>query len=145
MMLVKHITPLILAIALTCSLLTYDVSAANNSVNITIPSFNVTVNDRAVDSTLLQYPMIVYNDISYFPLTWNWCRELGLVSSYTNEDGLYIANYARESQNTLDDGSYQAAGTQYTAVIPTYPVYINGQQINNNQEEYPLLNFRNIT
>ncbi|MEA1962155.1 MAG: hypothetical protein U9N81_12960 [Bacillota bacterium] len=141
----KHIISLILAITMTCSLLTYDVSAANNSVSITIPSFQVTVNDRTVDSTQLQYPLIVYNDITYFPLTWKWCRELGLASSYTNEDGLYIANYTSESQDTLDDGSYQAAGTQYTAVIPIYPVYINGQQIDNNKEEYPLLNFRNIT
>lgn len=122
---------------------------ADNSVSVTIPSFNVTVNERSVDSIKMQYPMIVYNNVTYFPLTWNWCGELGLASSYTEKDGLYIANYtysSLDSQDTaMDEGGRWAAGRGYTAVIPSYPVYINGQQIDNDKEEYPLLNFQNIT
>lgn len=128
------------------SLSTYKASATNNSVSITIPSFKVTVNDKTVNSTEMKYPMIVYKDITYFPLTWEWCNELGLASSFTNEDGLYIANYISKSQeDILHEGSYQAAGSKHIAMIPTYPVYINGQQIDNNKEKYPLLNFRDIT
>lgn len=145
MILMKYITSLILAIIITFSLPVDNVSAANNSVSITIPRFEVAVNDRIVDSTLMQYPLIVYNDITYFPLTWGWCGELGLASSYSQKDGLYIANYISRWQEVSDTGGYQARGSKHIAVIPTYPVFINGRQIDNNKEQYPLLNFRNIT
>lgn len=145
MILMKYITCLILAITITFSLPVDNVSARSNYVSIAIPKFEVTVNDRTVDSTQMQYPLIVYNDITYFPLTWEWCRELGLTSGYTQKDGLYIANYISESQDILDGGNDQEAGSKHTASIPNYPIYINGLQIDNSKEEYPLLNFRNIT
>lgn len=142
----KKIISLILTIIIIFSLSTYKVSATSNSVSITIPSFKVTVNDKIVNSTEMKYPMIVYKDITYFPLTWDWCNELGLASSFTNKDGLYIANYISEShEDILHEAGYQATGRKYTAVIPAYPVYINGQQIDNSKERYPLLNFRDIT
>ena len=68
-----------------------------------------------------------------------------MVSGYDKEAGLYIANYNPESQETLDAGGYQKAGAKYTASIPSYPVFINGKQIDSSKEEYPLLNFRNVT
>lgn len=142
---VKRIFPLMLAMAVIFSLLTQNVSAANSSVSVAIPSFKVTINDQAVDSTRLQYPLIVYKNITYFPLTWQWCRELGLVSGYTKADGLYIANHIGESQETLDNGGRQKAGSRYSAAIADYPIYINGRRINNSKEEYALLNFRSIT
>lgn len=141
----KYITALILATMVTFSSPINDVLAKDNSVTITIPKFKVSVNEDVVDSTVMKYPMIVYNDITYFPLTWDWCRKLGLTSGYTKEEGLYIANYTSQSQEILDAGNYQAAGSKHTALIPTYPVFINGEQIDNSKETYPLINFRNIT
>lgn len=141
----KRITSLVFAITISCFLLVPNVSAINNPLSITIPQFKVTVNDRDVNSRVMKYPLIVYNDITYFPLTWEWCSELGLASAYTKEEGLYIANYISQSQDVLDGGGSQAAGSKHYATIPTYPVYINGQQIDNTKEKYPLLNFRGIT
>lgn len=141
----RNIISLLIAITITCFIPVSNVSAVNSSIEVKIPQFKVSVNDKNIDSTLMQYPLITYNDITYFPLTWEWCRELGLVSSYTEKDGLYIANYTSESQDVLDTGNRQAAGSKHTAKIPNYPIYINGQEIDNNKEEYPLLNFRNIT
>jgi hypothetical protein len=143
--LMKRALPLTLAAALMFSPLTQDAAAADSTVSVTIPAFKVTVNDRGINSADLQYPLIVYKDITYFPLTWRWCRELGLTSGYTETDGLYIANDIAERQEILDDGGYQAADSRHTAVIPDYPVYINGRRIDNGKEAYPLLNFRNIT
>jgi hypothetical protein len=143
--LTRRLLPLTLVAAVVFFLLTQNAAATSNTVSVTIPAFKVNVNDRDINSAYLQYPLIVYKDITYFPLTWNWCRELGLVSGYTETDGLYIANDFAESQETLDDGGYQAAGSRHMAVIPGYPVYINGQRIDNGKEAYPLLNFRNIT
>jgi hypothetical protein len=143
----KRITSLIIALAMICiCILPAHVAWANtNSVIVTIPTFKVSVNDQSIDSRKLKYPLVEYKGITYFPLTWQWCRELGLVSGYTQKDGLYLANYTAESQETLDSGGQQAFGAKYSAAIAGYPIYINGKQIDNSKEAYPLLNFRSIT
>jgi|GEM_PF-825621 len=122
--------------------------ADNQGVSVVIPSYNVTFNARSIESSKMQYPLIVYNNITYFPLTSRMCSELGLVSGYSQESGLHIVNYTaydQEAYDALDEGGHQRAGTKYPATIANYPVYINGKKIDNVHEEYPLLNFRNIT
>lgn len=142
----KKIISLVLATIIILSLPVNKALASNDSVQVTIPTFKVTVNEKAVNNTEMKYPMVVYKDITYFPLTWGWGKELGLASSYTKEDGLYIANYSQEVPGDIvHEKGYQKAGSKHRAVIPTYPVYINGKKIDNSKEEYPLLNFRNIT
>ncbi len=115
--------------------------------SISIPTFKVQVQDMSVDSSYMQYPLIVYDDITYFPLTWNWCHKMGLAVAYTPEDGLYISKHDmdREDPEKMDNGAYQPAGKTYTATMVNYPVVINGQKIDNQKEKYPLLNFRGIT
>ncbi len=143
----------LVAFVLTIMLLTSALSisafadtAQSKNVRISIPKFNVEVDNMAVDSQYMEYPLIVYNDITYFPLTWNWCRRMGLVNSYTQKDGLYIAKYYVDYDiDKVDNGGYQKAGSTYNATIVDYPVFINGVQIDNAKEKYPLLNFRNVT
>jgi hypothetical protein len=122
--------------------------AAENEVVVSIPAFDVSINDEMIDSYSMEYPLIVYNDITYFPLTWSWCNELGLVSGFTHEDGLYIANYRSynkpETEHIYRSNAYRK-GDSYKAMLPTYPIVINGRQIDNSSEAYPLLNFNNIT
>ncbi len=119
----------------------------NKKVSISIPTFKVKIDETKVDSKRMQYPFIVYNNITYFPLTWNWCGKMGLSSSYTDKDGLYIAkhNMDREIPEKMDNGAYQPAGKKYTATVVNYPVFINGKKIDNTKEKYPLINFRHIT
>ena len=140
----KRIASLIIALAMICILPTHVAWAKANSATVTIPSFKISVNDQNIDSRKLKYPMIEYKGVTYFPLTWQWCRSLGLVSGYTEKDGLYLANYIGESQESLDPGGHQAYGTKYSAAITAYPIFINGKKIDNSKEAYPLLNFRNV-
>lgn len=117
-------------------------------VKVKIPSFPVTVNENTIDSSKMRYPLIVYNDITYFPLTWSWSRELGIVTGYTEEEGLYIANYTSYNRTEMEEvdlsGNYKMDAV-YLAIVPNYPVHINGRLIDNSVEEYPLLNFQGIT
>jgi hypothetical protein len=131
------------------NLIPYNVaSAAENEVLVTIPTFDVSINDEMIDSYSMEYPLLVYNDITYFPLTWSWCNELGLVSGFTQEDGLYIANYRSynklETEHIYRSNAYRK-GDSFKAMLPSYPILINGRQIDNSSEAYPLLNFNNIT
>lgn len=148
MRLIRRAITVSVAIMLISSFLIYNIEADSSQVEVTIPSFGVTINSDSIDSTRMEYPLIVYKDITYFPLTWDWCNELGLISVFTNKDGLYIANYTSYIKPVLDS-VHQSGNFKediiYNPTMPTYPIHINGQVIENNDEAYPLLNFQGIT
>ncbi len=100
----------------------------------------------------VEYPVLFHNDILYIPLTSSMCCELHLSIAFTPEDGLYVARggsrefTGQERQQVLGAIEYvNPANGRVSAVIPEYPVYINGRQYDNVNTEYPLLNFRDIT
>ena len=39
-----------------------------------------TMNGQAVDKAAARYPLLVYQDITYVPMTWDLCRFLGLAT-----------------------------------------------------------------
>lgn len=65
-------------------LLQSSVLAANTdtTVTVTLPTFAVTLNDTKIDSAHSEYPLIVYRDITYFPMTYHASRFLHLKSSW---------------------------------------------------------------
>ncbi|UUZ85856.1 YHYH domain-containing protein [Paenibacillus sp. P26] len=49
------------------------------------PDFNVFVNDNWVDNSKEEYPILVLNDVTYFPMTWKYAvEELGLTIKFEN-------------------------------------------------------------
>ena len=89
------------------------------------------------------YPFISYKDITYFPMTYDYCRALGLTTYWDADDGLYIAH-------TGDNGTlptYETANnfSKLWAYYPSYNIYVNGKPIDNMRLDYPLLNFRGVT
>ena len=119
-------------------------SYAMEKVTVEIPNFNTYINDTIIDNKNEKYPMIVYNDITYFPMTYGLCREIGLAVNWDMNKGLYIANYItglQSHESTFGNNRDK----YYYAIVPEYPITINGKKIDNSQEEYPLLNFRDIT
>lgn len=122
-------------------------AAANTaaSVTVTIPTFKVVLNSVPMDNRYSKYPLIVYKDITYFPMTYSDCRFLGLETSWQgNQAGLLIdasditAAYCPYKTKQRNAGSYKAT-------IPTFPIKVNGKLIDNSKEEYPLLLFRDVT
>ncbi len=119
-------------------------SFAIEKINVKIPTFATSINDTIFNNENEKYPLIVYKDITYFPMTWNMCKSIGLVSGWDDEKGLYISSY-------LIDGEYESykgnnvKNKNYSATIVNYPITINGKKIDNAKEEYPLINFRDIT
>lgn len=117
---------------------------ASEKVTVEIPSFQTYINDTLFDNKNEKYPMIVYKDVTYFPLTNGLCQEIGLAVNWDNAKGLYIANYITGLAMN-ESIPWQNKNKYYSAEIAEYPIIINGKKIANKQEEYPLLNFRNIT
>lgn len=118
---------------------------ATGNVKVKIAPFNVTVNGTVIDNAQSKYPVIIYNDITYFPMTYKISNSLGLKPNYTQETGfsLTLDNFGTELNYDL--GGSNSFNTSYTASIPTFNITVNGKQIINSQEQYPLLVFRDIT
>lgn len=120
-------------------------AATAKPVNVTLPTYAVTINGVGIDHSKSKYPFIVYNNITYFPMTYSDCRFLGLETQWKgNAEGLMIektgitAAYLPASATAANKGSYKAT-------IATFPIKVNGKTIDNSLQQYPLLSFRDIT
>ena len=117
--------------------------AVASAETVSIPDYPCEINFSEVSYQDSLYPLISYRNITYFPMTWDYCRALGLSSSWVEGKGLYIAY--RPSGGELPVYETRRNARLNTASVPTYPIYINGREIDNRQAEYPLLNFRGVT
>ena len=145
----KRLTAVIIAIVMCISIFNIPAVAMVPTVAVRIAPFKTTILGENVDNTSVEYPLITYKDITYFPMTYDLCAALKLCSGFDNEKGLFITKYFQDIQDRelKPYGGYKKNyyNTDYQAVIPTYPIYLNGISIDNSKEEYPLLNFRGVT
>ena len=118
---------------------------ANKSITVRLPNFNITVNGVQVDNTCSKYPFIVYNDVTYFPMTYNGCRFLGLENYWNGNAAGLTVDATGITAAYLPYQTSSKNGTRYKASIPAFPIKVNGKAIDNSKEEYPLISFRNIT
>ncbi len=55
------------------------------------PSFAVTVNGKSIDNSKEEYPLLVFRDVTYFPLTWRFAvDEFGWNYTFDGKTGLNI-------------------------------------------------------
>lgn len=138
----KNSMAMALVLASSLSMMPSFVSAKNVDANL--PGFNVTLNGEKVDNTYSEYPLIVYKDITYFPMTYNTSRFLGVETNWSQGNGLAI-------NQTGIDGKFDFYKTNnknnnsYPVSIQQSKITVNGKNVNNNEEEYPLLIFRDVT
>ena len=65
----KFIATTILS-AFLCTFSPTPAALAADTVQVTLPSFTVTLNGQVIDNSYRQYPLLVYKDITYFPMTY---------------------------------------------------------------------------
>lgn len=117
--------------------------AASGQVKVTLPNFKVTLNGMAIENNNKKYPLIVYKNITYFPMTYYDCRFLGLETEW---DGKKLSVKKDQISGAYyDDKASKMNNTTYMAGIQTFSVAINGKTIKNDKQTYPLLNFRDVT
>ena len=124
--------------------LLYGGPAFAGTVQVGLPDFDVYINNMRIDNAARQYPLIVYKDITYFPMTYRDCRFLGLESAYDPMGGLDI-------RKTGIGGSYfiykatEKNPRRASARVAAFPIRVNGKAIDNGSEKYPLLLYKDIT
>ena len=122
------------------------------TVTVTLPTFAVTLNDTKIDSAHSEYPLIVYRDITYFPMTYHASRFLHLKSNWyqTEPKGTLFVGYSDASEDTWTDTPATSKNTVTAkATVADYQIAVNtvdkGKCLDNSAEPYPLLNFRGVT
>lgn len=112
----------------------------------TIPTFDVTLNGVSYDSSMSEYPLLVYRDITYVPMTYYMARLLGLSADWTKESGLSVSCVSTGGAFAYSDYPRARKNAQSCSVtIATGAIKVNGKTIDNDAEPYPLLMFRDIT
>lgn len=124
--------------------LTKQTHAADATVKVTLPTFKVTLNGQTVDNEYRQYPLLVYKGVTYFPMTWNDARFLGLETIWSPEAGLEIKK-RKVTALYAPDKTPRRNTSSHSAKIVTSAIKINNKAIDNAEEQYPLLRFRNVT
>jgi len=118
--------------------------AAESSVKVTLPHFQVKLNGHVVDNSYRQYPLLVYKDITYFPMTWSDSRLLGLMSTWSAENGLAIQkDKVTAAYHTYEINQKNAESS--IATIASFGITVNGLKIDNAKQEYPLLTYKDVT
>ncbi|WP_281884636.1 hypothetical protein [Paenibacillus sp. YYML68] len=129
-------------------------AAAAVQNNVTLPTFSVMINGKAVDNHRLTYPFFVYKDITYVPLTFGITRTLGLQLKF-DQGGLSIhkehiqlnglwADWRKE-QYPLELAGSHSAKQKYRAALPAFAIQINDSSIDNGREPYPFLVWNGVT
>lgn len=119
--------------------------AARSEVNVTLPNFNVIINGIKIENAYRQYPLIVYKDITYFPMTYYDSRFLGVEATWDRTNGLEINKTGVTAAYRDYRGAAQNKKTQ-TATVRTIDLKLNGKAMRYaDQGQYPFLTFRNVT
>ena len=125
--------------------------AMAGTVTANLPTFPVTLNGVVMEQSNAQYPLLVYKDITYVPMTWEETRLLGLETAWTQAEGLSVDKATVVQEQSVLQGEYepylvkQANEKSHQATVATGKIHVNGKSIDNGSEEYPLLLYRDVT
>ncbi|NOU73680.1 DUF5050 domain-containing protein [Paenibacillus sp. LMG 31458] len=121
-------------------------ASSSSDIQVNYPIFPVTVNGTAMDVSHSEYPLLVYKDITYFPMTWNNTSALGMSVQWDAVNGLSLQknDTCVPLKQNLSLQINSNVGSQKAALLP-FPVKVNGQSIINSEEPYPVLFYRDIT
>lgn len=114
-------------------------------VKTNVPTFNVYFNGIKIENENRQFPLLVYKDITYLPMTYYDCRYFGLTTDWNNETNTFSV------EKSFVTGAYREYNWEWKnanknkAIVCDCNVIVNGEVIDNSKEEYPLLTFRDVT
>ena len=110
-----------------------------------IPACSVTLNGQSVDNSYRQFPLLQYKDIVYFPMTYYDCRFLGVSTKWDNNTNTLEISKENISGAYRDYNWEWKNGKSNEISICNFNIIVNGKSIDNKNEEYPLVTFRDVT
>ncbi|WP_240842442.1 glycosyl hydrolase [Acidaminobacter sp. JC074] len=112
---------------------------------VTIPKFGVALKGSKMNPQKSEYPLFVYNDITYFPMTFNATQGLGLDAKWSDATKTLSISQIKSNGKIKE---YEKPATNPSSMLATKPAFkveVNGKVIDNDKEDYPILVLNNIT
>lgn len=78
-------------------------------------------------------------------MTYFGSKYLGLITTWGSVNGLGVIKVGPGGGSNETSSQYTANNNSYTATIATGQIIVNGKYIDNTTEQYPLLQFRDVT
>ncbi|MBI9010702.1 MAG: metallophosphoesterase [Clostridiales bacterium] len=113
-------------------------------VSVEVPEFEVSLNGEVIDSDHSIYPIFVYRDLTYFPMTSDFVKGLGIRLHFDGKTGIDIRK-GTVSVFKQEFLSHEPQDKMFKASLVTFPIHINGKLIDNINEPYPLLMYKDVT
>lgn len=116
---------------------------ASEALPVQIAADTVTIGGTCIDSLLSDYPLLIYKDLTYLPLTWSMSRFMGLTTQWSEAEGLQLGRSGQRSAYEGNIGQLNRPGYTYTAEPISFPVCLNRQPLETGGD-YPWLIFRDV-
>lgn len=118
-------------------------------VTVALPAFSVTLNGTVFDSGAEEYPMLVYEDVTYLPMTYGVNSFMGLktdVRPWVSGLTAAVTNGDKTAAALVPYPAQSGNEGKLTARIQDCTVYLSSNTgVKNFEMEYPLLTFRDVT
>jgi len=135
----------VIALLLTAALSGQMAWAMSDNVEVALPNFGIKINEMKIENSKQEFPFINYNGVTYVPMTWEFANAMGLSTQWSSENGLQIEKADEMTSSILANIALNDMNIGYEAQIADFPISINGNTIDNANEEYPILTFRGVS
>ena len=140
----KRIIQSLLAIACCVTVALSAIPTAEAAMRASVVTGKVTLNGQVIDNKNAKYPLLIYSNITYFPMTYHLSRFMGVSADWNNgSKTLDITAGGARTAYAAETGKKQSGSVSVT--LPSYKISVNGAQINNKEEKYPIFNYNGIT
>ena len=134
----------LLAIACCVTVALSVIPTAEAAMRASVVTGKVTLNGQVIDNKTAKYPLLIYSNITYFPMTYHLSRFMGVSADWNNgSKTLDITAGGARTAYAAETGKKQSGSVSVT--LPSYKISVNGAQINNKEEKYPIFNYNGIT
>ena len=140
----KRIIQSLLAIVCCVTVALSAIPTAEAAMRASVVTGKVTLNGQVIDNKTAKYPLLIYSNITYFPMTYHLSRFMGVSADWNNgSKTLDITAGGARTAYAAETGKKQSGSVSVT--LPSYKISVNGAQINNKEEKYPIFNYNGIT
>lgn len=140
----KTFLRVLLAIACCIALAFSLLPQAEAAMRADVVTGKVTLNGQVIDNKNAKYPLLTYSNITYFPMTYQLSRFMGVSADWNNgSKTLDITAGGARTAYAAETGKKQSGSVSVT--LPSYKISVNGAPINNREEKYPIFNYSGIT
>ena len=140
----KTFLRVLLAIACCIALAFSLLPQAEAAMRADVVTGKVTLNGQVIDNKNAKYPLLSYSNITYFPMTYQLSRFMGVETDW-NGTAKSLNIYAGGAQSAYVAEPGKAPKGSVSVTLPSYRISVNGALIDNKEATYPIFNYNGVT